>query len=212
MAGRMPCVCPSVEEIEGVVAGNGGAFMSRARAAARIAFSQAAFEITPPLGTRSARAGAVGALVGVAALMVGCGGDAGLEPSNQIGVVTGESAKQAQTPLSGNAIPKFVDALPPFAGRRIDGTATVQVSMQEFQQKVLPASVYAGLSAPFRSGTFLWGYNINNLGASWPARTIEARQGTSTSAIYTNSLTNTRLQSLLTVDQALHWADPLHTP
>jgi len=26
---------------------------------------------------------------------------------------------------------------------------------------------------------------------------------------YTNSLANTRLQNLLTVDQSLHWADPL---
>ena len=65
----------------------------------------------------------------------------------------------------------FVEALPTFNGRRINGTSTVNVNMQEFQQRVLPASVYARLPAPFNNGTFLWGYNINNTGASWPART-----------------------------------------
>ena len=48
---------------------------------------------------------------------------------------------------------------------------------------------------PRRStGTFLWGYNINSAGASWPARTLEARRATATTAIYTNNLVNTRLQ------------------
>jgi FtsP/CotA-like multicopper oxidase with cupredoxin domain len=83
--------------------------------------------------------------------------------------------------------------------------------MQEFQQKVLPASVYAALPAPFNAGTYLWGYNINNAGPSWPARTIEAKRNVATTAAYTNSLVNTNLQNLLTVDQTLHWADPLHT-
>jgi FtsP/CotA-like multicopper oxidase with cupredoxin domain len=83
--------------------------------------------------------------------------------------------------------------------------------MQEFQQKVLPASFYANLPAPFNSCTILWGYNIIGLGPSWPARTIEAHQNSQTTPFYVNSLRNTQLQSLLTVDQALHWADPLGT-
>jgi len=116
-----------------------------------------------------------------------------------------------QTPMSGNSIPKFVDRLPTFSGRRADGTTSLQVAMQEFQQKVLPDSVYSGLAAPYKNGTFLWGYNINNVGPSWPARTIEARKGTTTSVVYSNNLVNTRLQNLLTVDQSLHWADPLGT-
>jgi spore coat protein A len=121
------------------------------------------------------------------------------------------SVRKAQTPLDGNSLPKFVDALPTFQGRRIDGTSPVHVNMQEFQQKVLPDSVYAGLAAPFNKGTYLWGYNLNGTGPSWPARTIEARKGTTTAVTYTNSLVNTKLQSLLTVDQSLHWADPLGT-
>jgi spore coat protein A, manganese oxidase len=121
------------------------------------------------------------------------------------------SGATSQTPLKGTMIPRFVDRLPTFAGRRVDGRGTIRVNMEEFQQKVLPQSVYAPLPAPFNRGTFLWGYDINNAGPSWPARTIEAKQNIATTAIYTNSLEDTVLQSLLTVDQTLHWADPLRT-
>jgi spore coat protein A len=148
----------------------------------------------------------------LAASMLGaasCG--LGDNPDETTGVTTQASVKTPQTPLSGNDIPKFVDQVPTFNGLRINGTTSLAIRMQEFQQKVLPASVYTGLPSPFRNGTFLWGYNINNNGPSWPARTIEARRNTVTSAAYTNGLTNTRLQSLLSVDQSLHWADPLGT-
>jgi FtsP/CotA-like multicopper oxidase with cupredoxin domain len=121
------------------------------------------------------------------------------------------SVTKPQALLIGNDLPKFVDQLPTFSGRRQDGTVTLNVNMQEFQEEVLPASVYASLPAPYNKGTFLWGYNINNAGPSWPARTIEARRNIATTAIYTNSLVNTQLQSLLTVDQTIHWADPLRT-
>jgi FtsP/CotA-like multicopper oxidase with cupredoxin domain len=141
-------------------------------------------------------------------MMAGCDG---ASPRGDIGSTTRASVTTPQTPLDGNSVPKFVDPLPTFNGRRQDGSVTLNVAMQEFQQKVLPASVYSGLAAPFNNGTILWGYNINGAGPSWPARTIEAHAGTSTTASYTNNLTNTRLQSLLTVDQSLHWADPLGT-
>ncbi len=143
------------------------------------------------------------------AIAAACGGPP--EANEHLDTARQNSVRTPQTPLSGNSIPKFVDPVPTFTNNRVNASATVNVNMQEFQQKVLPASVYAGLTAPFRNGTFLWGYNINNAGASWPARTVEARQGVATTAIYTNSLTNTHLQSLLTVDQSLHWADPLGT-
>ncbi len=141
-------------------------------------------------------------------LAAGCGQGPAADTT---GTTTQASVRTPQTALIGNNLPKFVDPLPTFNGRRINGTTTVNVSMQEFQQKVLPASFYAGLHAPFNAGTFLWGYNINNTGPSWPARTIEAQRGTATTANYTNNLVNTHLQSLLTVDQSLHWADPLGT-
>ena len=123
--------------------------------------------------------------------------------------ITAASVSTPQTPLPGTSIPMFVDALPTFSGQRVDGTMSVDVNMEEFQQKVLPDSVYQGLPAPYADGTFLWAYDINNAGPSWPARTIEARQNTATTVNYTNSLENTHLQSLLSVDQTLHWADPL---
>jgi spore coat protein A len=156
---------------------------------------------------RSSPPTVIAASIWIGALM-GAGCDT---PPENVTVQQGASVLSAQTPLDGNTIPKFVDPLPTFNGRRINGTATVNVTMQEFQQKILPNSVYTRLAAPFNNGTFLWGYNINGLGASFPARTIESRRGTSTSANYTNNLTNTRLQRLLSVDQTLHWADPLGT-
>jgi FtsP/CotA-like multicopper oxidase with cupredoxin domain len=128
------------------------------------------------------------------------------------GVAAAEARTSAsQTPLQGTQIPMFVDALPTFNGRRVDGTAAVNVNMKEFQQKVLPASVYKSLRGQYKKGTFLWGYDINKAGPTWPARTIEVRQGNATTVNYENSLKNTRLQSLLSVDQTLHWADPLGT-
>jgi FtsP/CotA-like multicopper oxidase with cupredoxin domain len=142
-------------------------------------------------------------------LAVGCG--QGPSPEAETGTTTQASVRTPQTLLDGNSLPKFVDQLPTFNGRRINGGATLNVNMQEFQQKILPTSFYTGLRAPFSAGTFMWGYNINGTGASFPARTIEARRGTATTAVYTNGLTNTRLQNLLTVDQSLHWADPLGT-
>ncbi|HET7788290.1 MAG TPA: multicopper oxidase domain-containing protein [Myxococcales bacterium] len=142
--------------------------------------------------------------------MAGCGRQAAA-PAEKKTTNLASSLVQLQTPLNGNSLPKFVDPLPVLSGSRVDGTRPLQVDMEEFQQKVLPASVYAGLGSPFNKGTYLWGYNINGTGASWPARTIEARQGVTTTVSYTNSLVNTRLQNLLTVDQSLHWADPLGT-
>jgi len=130
---------------------------------------------------------------------------------DDVSVEHSKSVTTPQTPLSGNSIAKFTDALPLLSGTRSDGTTTQQITMQEFQQKMLPNAFYNTLSGVNRNGTFLWGYNINGRGASFPARTIESRRGNATTAQYTNNLTNTHLQSLLTVDQSIHWADPLGT-
>jgi len=156
------------------------------------------------LGTRGV------ALCTFGAVVLGCSGfgDGG---NTTLGVVTERSVKKSQTPLDGNTVQKFVTPLPTFAGKRVSGNGPLQVVMQEFQQKVLPASFYAHLPAPFNQGTYVWGYNINGLGPSWPARTIEAVRNQQTVPFYVNSLVNTKLQDLLTVDQAMHWADPLGT-
>ncbi len=124
------------------------------------------------------------------------------------------SVQTAQTALPGKNIPKYVEPLPTFAGIRASG-ASLTVSMEEFQQQVLPASFYATLSAPFNAGTYVWGYNVNSAGPSYPARTVEAQRGSPTTVTYINNLVGPGgsppvLQKYLTVDQTIHWADPLN--
>ncbi len=85
--------------------------------------------------------------------------------------------------------------------------------MEEFQQQILPASLYTGVPAPYRAGTYVWGYAVSDgaslYGPLYPAFTIEARRGTATKVKYVNNLVNPVLQKYITVDQTLHWADPL---
>jgi FtsP/CotA-like multicopper oxidase with cupredoxin domain len=149
-------------------------------------------------------------LAGVAVL--GCtGGDEPLHVSSN----AAPSVVVPQTPLDGATILKYVDRLPRLSGNRVDGTRTVTVDMEEFQQKMLPSSMYASLPAPFNAGTFLWGYEVNANNPQFPARTIEVRRGTPTSVVYANKLQGPHgsapfLQKYLTQDLTLHWADPTH--
>jgi FtsP/CotA-like multicopper oxidase with cupredoxin domain len=150
-------------------------------------------------------------LAGVAVL--GCiGGD---EPL-QVNAKQQASVLVPQTPLDGATVPKYVERLPLLSTNRVSGTSTVTVHMEEFQQKMLPASMYANLAAPFRNGTFMWGYEVNsNTNPQFPSRTIEARQGTHTTVNYTNKLQGQNgaapfLQKYLTQDLSIHWADPTH--
>lgn len=119
------------------------------------------------------------------------------------------AARVAQTALPGAEIPKYVDPLPTFFGARVSG-ATINVSTQEIQQPVLPAALYAPLPAPFRQGTFLWAYKVGDNSPHYPGFTIEAQRGIPTTVTYENALpVAPRLEDYLTVDQTLHWADPL---
>jgi len=116
-----------------------------------------------------------------------------------------------QTPLDGSTLPRFVTPLTTYAGRRASGPS-VQVGMFEFQQKVLPDALYSSLQPPFNRGTFLWGYGVGAAGAApaYPGVTVEAVKGTATNIRYVNSLpTNPVLRKYLTIDQTIHWADPL---
>jgi FtsP/CotA-like multicopper oxidase with cupredoxin domain len=121
-----------------------------------------------------------------------------------------------QTPLNGANIPQFVTPLSTFVGQRVQG-ASLQVGMFEFQQRVLPDSIYSRLPQPFSHGTYLWGYDVNPSGArgnpspSWPGTTIEAQRGSQTTVRYVNNLpNNSQLRKLLTIDETIHWADPLN--
>lgn len=124
------------------------------------------------------------------------------------------STKPVQTLLPGASIPKYVDALPVFTGARVS-SASITVDMVEFQQKILPNSIYRALPAQYRLGTTLWGYNVNGTGARFPATTIEARQNRTTVVTYTNHLETSAggpviLQNYLIPDGTIHWADPLN--
>src|SRR5215469_9597448 len=123
------------------------------------------------------------------------------------------SVQVPQTPLPGANVPMFVEPVPTFVGKRVSGTS-LQVSMQEFQQKVLPDSVYASLASPFKNGTYLWGYAAGQLNGSatpqWPGATLEVHSGTPVTVKFINNLpTNSTLRHYLTVDQTIHWANPL---
>jgi len=93
--------------------------------------------------------------------------------------------------------------------------ASLSAGIEEFQQKVLPASFYAALPAPapgaadFRNGTYVWGYRVGARPPLYPGFTVEAQRGVPTMITYMNNLPNPPLlQKYLTVDQTLHWADP----
>jgi FtsP/CotA-like multicopper oxidase with cupredoxin domain len=128
-----------------------------------------------------------------------------------------------QTPLAGGDIFKlgFVNPLTTFVGRRVTGQE-LRVGMSEFQQRILPDSIYTALQAPFNSGSYTWGYAVSRVeddvaeaptnvnAASYPGVTIEARNGLQTSIKYVNNLPQSPvLRNYLTIDRTIHWADPL---
>jgi FtsP/CotA-like multicopper oxidase with cupredoxin domain len=125
--------------------------------------------------------------------------------------VFGAPSDTMATPLPGSSVSQFVEPLPTFSGSRVtDSSLTVE--MQEFQQRVLPASLYATLPAPYHAGTFVWGYKVGPRDPSYPGWTIEARRGTPTTIRYINNLptpaVESQLAGRLTIDQTIHWADP----
>ncbi len=122
-----------------------------------------------------------------------------------------------QTALPGKNIPKFVEPLPVFgpAGPipRVAAGTGYTVSMEEFDQQVLPAPNPL-LGVVGYPKTTVWGYRVGNAPPLYPGVTVEAQQGTAATVTYTNNLIGPlgappKLQKYLTVDQTLHWADPL---
>src|SRR5258708_5285499 len=83
------------------------------------------------------------------------------------------SVQVRQTPLLGSSILQYVDPVPTFVGKRVSESFVI-ARAQEFQQKILPESIYAGLRSPFQAGTYLWGYKVGNRPVSYPGFTVEA--------------------------------------
>ncbi len=124
------------------------------------------------------------------------------------------SVQFPQTPLAGKSIPKFVEPLPVFGpagpiARVSDSMITV--TMSEVQQKVLPASLYGTLPAPYNQGTYVWAYKVGSNSPLFPGVTVEAKRGTPTTITYVNNLpvAGPVLEKYLTIDQTIHWAAPL---
>src|SRR5262249_35415173 len=91
--------------------------------------------------------------------IAGCGSnnetpkDAGGDTAPDAGTGSALIVPPPQPTLAGGDIDKFVDDVPTFDGKRVDGKNPVTVDMVEFQQKVLPADFYASLPAPYNAGT-----------------------------------------------------------
>ncbi|MBO0692922.1 MAG: twin-arginine translocation signal domain-containing protein, partial [Acidimicrobiaceae bacterium] len=123
------------------------------------------------------------------------------------------SAVTPQTHLPGSEIPQFVTPLPTFVGARVQ-QATTSSAVMEFQQQVLPASIYANASGVFKNGTFVWGHKNGTQPPHWPGHTIVAQRHTPTTVRYVNNIPlpgRSQLEPLLTYDQTLAWADPQNT-
>ena len=120
-------------------------------------------------------------------------------------------------PLDPLTVPKYVDPMPMPLRVPVTGTSKavpLEISMHEFQQKLLPASMYTALQAPWSAGSYLWCYRAAGWPQTFPGPTLVARVGVPTHIRYVNAIegqggTSPVLQGLIPVDQTLHWADPL---
>ena len=81
-----------------------------------------------------------------------------------------------------------MEPLSTFEPEPVLSAAEITVSIEEFQQHVLPASLYSELPAPYDRGTFVWGYRVGNAPPHYPGFTIEARRGTPTTVSYLNNI------------------------
>lgn len=119
-----------------------------------------------------------------------------------------------QVPFPGKNILKYIDSLPVFgpAGPipRVNGNNPITVTLKPFSQQVLSTGTILApgmVVGPAVGLTNVWAYDLNGI-TNYPTVTIEATKGTPTHVTYINNLTPD-LYKYLTVDQTLHWADPL---
>lgn len=126
-------------------------------------------------------------------------------------LVAASLGAQTQTPLPGSSIPQFVDALPSL-NILVAGAAQIELDMKEFQAEVLSTGTLVPGVAP---KTWVWGYTTPGqlVFPSYIGPVIVATRGTPTEIKCVNNLGTTATSNLLaythSVDQTLHWADPL---
>jgi spore coat protein A len=127
---------------------------------------------------------------------------------------------QPQTPLPGSAVPQFAQplAIPSVAGgtlTTIFGNAPLTLRMCEFDARVLPPGAFVAGEQPT---TRVWGYVAGSCPTSpqdtYTGPVIVNVRGTPTPITFLNELGDTATSGLLaykkSVDQTLHWADPLN--
>jgi len=123
------------------------------------------------------------------------------------------AAQAQQVPLPAKAIPQFVDPLPGLP--IVSGTGPLTLTMCEFKSSVLPTGTFAPGVVP---ETWTWGYIV---GTTCPTTTqptylgpvIVAERDTPTEITFYNNLGLVSTTNVLayknSVDQTLHWADPI---
>lgn len=126
-----------------------------------------------------------------------------------------------QQPLNALSIPQFVENLPDFSELgRVNGDVPYRVRFEEFAQKILPATFYAKLAAPYSKGTLVFGYGMDQgakhypaapLKGIYPGYTVVVTRGHVAAVEYQNNLPST-LARTLTIDQSVDWANPAHSP
>ncbi|HYT33080.1 MAG TPA: hypothetical protein VEO37_10830, partial [Thermoanaerobaculia bacterium] len=127
---------------------------------------------------------------------------------------------QAQIPLAGSAVPQFAQPLATLsvAGgtlKTVFGNTPLTIRMCEFDAKVLPPGTFAPGVQP---ATRVWGYSAGpcptTLQDTYTGPVIVNTRGTPTPITFINNLGDTATTGLLayknSVDQTIHWADPLH--
>ena len=139
-----------------------------------------------------------------------------------MGFVSGAYA-QAQVPLPGKNIPKYINTISPAAGSNLglyDATAGLgyTVSMDEAKANILPSTVV--LPVGTYTGTWTWQYSIT--GTVYPGvgrdtylgPVVLAKRGVPVTVTYQNNLGLAGSSNVLfyarSVDQTLDWANPLN--
>lgn len=127
-----------------------------------------------------------------------------------------------QVSLDPSYIPKFVDPLPHFAGKRVNAMAGGKLIIKEVPAKQVVLSTGTVLnggkvvgSDPDAGIAKYWAYSISKNGGKtwtlpvWPAYTIEAKRGNPLMVEYRNELFGQKYTDLnLSLDQSIMWAAP----